>query len=252
VKKEIYSQIFQIEQTHWWYAGRRKIVFDWVFRILDRTTRARILDVGCGTGYNLDILRKLGFSDVYGLDIAPEALYFCEARGLPQVICGDLTDVPFANESFDLVLALDIIEHLEDDLRGLRGMARLLKPGGALVIFTPALPSLWSLQDEVGHHFRRYTTAELKQKTLKTGLEIVKLSYANSLLFPLVWVGRMILRMVQNRVTLISEADLSPNWSNEILKNIFSTERAMLRRINFPVGVSIFCVCQKPVDEYAG
>jgi SAM-dependent methyltransferase len=250
MEKELYSKIYQIEKDHWWYAARRAIIFDWVFRLLEPYPPTRILDVGCGTGYNVEYMNANGYPDVHGLDMAPEALSFCLSRGLNKVVAGDLTDLPFANESYEMVTALDILEHLDDDGKGLRELLRILKPGGILILFVPAFQFLWSLQDEVSHHCRRYTVNELGRKIRYTGFEITKISYANSLLFPLVWVGRILLKFLRNRVSIISEADLSPDWSNKILERIFATERSLLRRVNFPVGVSILCVCLKPARSF--
>jgi SAM-dependent methyltransferase len=150
------------------------------------------------------------------------------------------------------VTAFDILEHLDDDQRGLSELERILKPGGTLVLFVPALQFLWSLQDEVGHHYRRYSAKELGQKLRIAGFEIIKLSYANSLLFPLIWGGRIVLRLIRGKMDLDlrSEADLSPDWSNGILEKIFSTERTLLRWINFPIGVSILCTCRKSRMDY--
>lgn len=245
MEKELYTKIYQIEKTHWWYVGRRTIIFDWFFRVLGKNLESKILDVGCGTGYNIEFLKGQGYIDVYGLDFAPEALEFCSSRGLQMVTCGNLAELPYASETFDMITALDIIEHLDDDLQGLAELKRILKPGGKLVIFVPALMFLWSLQDDVSHHRRRYNAQELQTKVRQVGLEIDKLTYANSLLFPVVLVGRLLLRLVRDRVNLISEADMSPNWSNGILGKLFSFEMPLLRWFNFPIGVSLLCVCHK-------
>jgi 2-polyprenyl-3-methyl-5-hydroxy-6-metoxy-1,4-benzoquinol methylase len=245
MKKEMYSHIQQVEQTHWWYVARRKIIFDWVLRLLAVYPNPRVLDIGCGTGFNLDYLQSRGYDHVVGLDFSTEALSFCRSRQLTQLICSDGTRPPLQQQSFDVILALDLIEHLEDDTQAIRSLANLLKPCGSLFIFTPAFQFLWGLQDEVSHHYRRYTATELRQKLAQAGLSITKLTYTNTFLFPLIWAGRRALRLAGNNIKGTSENDLHPGWSNGLLQTIFAAERPLLRYMNFPVGVSLLCVAQK-------
>lgn len=249
MKEELYSHINSIEETHWWYVARRKIIFDCVLRTLADYEAPRILDVGCGTGFNLAYLYSQGYENVFGLDFSNVALKFCQARTLTSLICGDGAYPPLCKESFDVIMTLDLIEHLEDDTHALLELTRILKPGGSLIIFTPAFNFLWSLQDEVGHHFRRYTARELRQKLAKVNLVPKKLTYANTFLFPLIGIGRMVLRLIGNNVQVTSENDLHPRWSNYLLQKIFEAERPLLRYVNFPVGVSLLCVAQKGIED---
>ncbi|HEC34687.1 MAG TPA: class I SAM-dependent methyltransferase, partial [Chloroflexi bacterium] len=233
MKTEMYKHIHEVESAHWWYVARRKIVFDWVFRVLADYSGSRVLDVGCGTGFNVEYLRTYGYSQVTGLDFSTEALKFCQARNLPHLVCGDGIHPPFRHASFDMIMALDLIEHLDDDTRALREFARLLRPGGSIIIFAPAFNFLWGLQDEVSHHHRRYTASELRQKLEAAGLSIRKLTYANMFLLPLIWAGRIVLRLIGNDIRGTSENDLNPDWSNGLLQAIFSAERPLLRYVNF-------------------
>jgi SAM-dependent methyltransferase len=245
MKQEIYSHLQQIEQAHWWYVARRKIIFDWVGRVLPDYVSPKLLDIGCGTGFNVAYLEANGYSQVTGLDFSTEALMFCRSRHLPYLICGDGVCPPFSHHSFDIILALDLIEHLEDDRQALREITRLLKPNGSLIIFTPAFNFLWGLQDEVGQHYRRYTACDLRQKLQAVGLRIDKLTYANTFLFPFIWAGRLALRWRGNKIRGTSENDLHPAWSNKLLQAIFAAERPLLRRVNFPFGVSLLCIARK-------
>ncbi|MFN8459426.1 MAG: class I SAM-dependent methyltransferase, partial [Anaerolineae bacterium] len=171
----MYSHIQQVEQTHWWYVARRQIIFDWVLQLLASYPNPCVLDIGCGTGFNLDHLRSKGYNRVVGLDFSTDALSFCHSRQLTYLVCSDGTCPPFRQESFDVILALDLIEHLENDNQALQSLVNLLKPQGSLLIFTPAFQFLWGLQDEVSHHYRRYTAGELRQKVERAGLSITKL-----------------------------------------------------------------------------
>ena len=235
----LYSQIHRIEANHWWYAGRRSIVFDWVKRLAARYQRPRVLDIGCGTGFNLQQLNANGLTDATGLDVAPEAIAYCRDRGFRRLVRGDGARLPFRGASFDIVLALDLIEHISDDRAALAEVARVLRPGGTIILFTPAFKFLWSGQDEVSHHFRRYTSAELGRKLAGAGFAIEKLTYANTLLFPLVWMGRSVLRFSRSPAP---ENELHPAWSNGVLRTVFSAERQILRHASFPFGVSLLAV----------
>jgi SAM-dependent methyltransferase len=252
METKLYNQIQAIERTHWWYVARRKIIFDWVFRALADHPTARVLDIGCGTGFNIEQVRAWYGGQVVGLDLSADALTFCRSRNLPDLIGGDSTCSPFRSASFDVIMALDLIEHLDDDRAALRELARLLRPGGVLIIFAPAFNFLWGLQDDVSHHRRRYTAGELRQKLDQAGLCVAKLSYANIALFPLIWGGRIALRLFGHDAQVVSENDLHPGWSNGLLQAIFAAERPLLRHLNFPFGVSLLCVANKsrtvPVD----
>src|SRR5436190_208308 len=127
----LYTQIRRVEAQHWWYVGRRSIVFDWVASTASRFDSPRILDLGCGTGFNLQHLHALGFNRVTGLDVAPEAIDFCRGRGFSRLVRADGARLPFQSGSFELVLALDLIEHIADDGSALAEIARVLTPGGA-------------------------------------------------------------------------------------------------------------------------
>jgi SAM-dependent methyltransferase len=245
METKLYNQIQAIERTHWWYVARRKIIFDWVFRILTDRPAARLLDIGCGTGFNMEQVRARCDGQVVGLDLSTDALTFCRSRNLPNLVGGDGACSPFRSASFDVIMALDLIEHLDDDQAALRELARLLRPGGALIIFAPAFNFLWGLQDDVSHHRRRYTAGELRQKLDQAGLCVDKLSYANMVLLPLIWGGRVALRLFGHNDRVVSENDLHPGWSNGLLQAIFAAERPLLRHMNFPFGASLLCVAKR-------
>lgn len=245
MQKEMYQHIQNVEQNHWWYVARRKIIFDWVLQTLAGYSAPKILDIGCGTGFNIEHLQAHGYKQVTGLDFSVDALNFGRSRCLTHQVCSDGTRPPFSGESFDVILALDLIEHLADDVQTLQELERLLKPNGSLIIFTPAFNFLWGLQDEVSHHYRRYTAGELRRKLSGIGLTIHKLTYANTFLFPLIWAGRVALRLSGNNIQGTSENDLHPGWSNNLLQTIFALERPLLRHVDLPVGVSLLCVATK-------
>ena len=142
---------------------------------------ARILDVGCGTGANLLLLSKYG--DAEGVDISDDALSFCRERGLQKVTKGAAEELPYADGLFDLITAFDVVEHLDDDVAGLKEMRRVLRPGGRVLLFVPTFMFLWGLQDDVSNHRRRYRLPELSRILEQAGFEVERTSYANITFF---------------------------------------------------------------------
>lgn len=241
-----YAIMREVEDTHWWYVGRRRIISSFVKRICDELRAEgkadpHILDIGCGTGGNLEALSQFGEAE--GVDISREALDFCRARGLANVREGAAETLPFADESFDLVTGLDVVEHLDDDVAGLREMRRVLSPGGRCLLFVPAFMFLWGVQDDVSHHRRRYTLGELKAKLQQAGLKIERASYANMTFFGPILFGRLFMRATGLRPA--SENNLNIGMLNGLLGRIFGAESWWLRRMNLPFGVSIICVARR-------
>jgi len=150
-----YAVEAEVEATHWWFQGRRHLFAAEIARLgLGRD--AAILDIGTSTGTSLRMLRDAGFTNVRGLDSSATAIQFCAERGLGTVLLGDVCDLPFPAGGFDLVLATDLIEHVDDDERALAEITRILKPSGAKLITVPAFRTLWGPQDDVAQHKRRY------------------------------------------------------------------------------------------------
>ena len=165
-----YPILYQVEERHWWYVGRRRIIRSLVEKICATLNKPnpRILDVGCGTGANLKMLADYGRAE--GVDISPQAVDFCRERGLDSVKLGAAEQLPYENDSFELVTALDVIEHLDDDVAGLREMRRVLRRDGRLLLFVPAFMFLWGVQDDVSNHRRRYTLPSLLRAVEEAGL----------------------------------------------------------------------------------
>jgi len=238
-----YEILYQVEETHWWHTARRNMVLDWIHQSYPGRRDLAILDAGCGTGLMLQQMQHLGTTE--GVDIADEALDFCRKRGLENVRRADLLQLPFAEGTFDVVTALDVLQHLDDDLGGLREMRRVLKPGGRLFIFAPAHRWLWSLQDEVSHHKRRYTARTLRELVRQSELQIERQSYVSMFLLPVIFLGRQWLKVRLKFRDADTENDLHPEWSNGILRRIFEAEIPMLRRMDMPVGASLLCIARK-------
>lgn len=242
MKEHTYPIMFRVEQSHWWYTGRRKILADFVEAICRQVTdrRPRILDVGCGTGANLLMLSQYG--DAEGVDVSEDALAFCRERGLDKVRLGAAEELPYEDGTFDLVTALDVVEHLDDDLAGLREMRRVLRPGGRVLLFVPTFMFLWGLQDDVSNHRRRYRLPELQRVLEQAGFEIERTTYANITFFLPILAMRQLMRLTGIKAD--SENNINVSALNGVLGGVFGAEGWFLKRMNLPFGVSGLCVAR--------
>ncbi len=238
-----YPIMYRVEGSHWWFVGRRQILSSFVSRIVRSldNPQPRILDVGCGTGANLEMLA--GFGDVEGVDVSTEALDFCQTRGLQNVRQGEAEHLPYEDNSFDLVTGLDVVEHLDDDIAGLQEMRRVLRPGGRALLFVPAFMFLWGVQDDISNHRRRYTIASLEKVVRQAGLKVERATYANITFFAPILVGRLLMRVTGFRPA--SENNITVGFLNGVLGRIFGAEAWPLRYMKFPFGVSIVCVARR-------
>ena len=247
MQQHTYAIMYEVEGAHWWFAGRRRILEGFLAQVVPtlpaarKTERPRILDVGCGTGANLEMLARYG--DAEGVDISQDALAFCRARGLTRVREGAAEALPYPDEAFDLVTALDVVEHLDDDVAGLGEMRRVLKPGGCALLFVPAFRWLWGVQDDVSNHRRRYTLSQLRRAVEAAGLSVERATYANITFLAPILVGRLLMRATGARPA--SENVLNVAALNGVLGRVFGAERHWLRRANLPVGVSAICVARR-------
>src|SRR5918996_6600167 len=225
-----YPILFQVEQSHWWHIGRRKILASFVEDICRRVTarRPRILDVGCGTGANLLMLSKYG--DAEGVDVSEDALAFCRERGLDKVKLGAGEELPYEDDMFDLVTAFDVIEHMDDDLAGLKEMRRVLRPGGRVLLFVPTFMFLWGLQDDVSHHRRRYRLPQLRRVLEQAGFEIERSTYANITFFLPILLGRKLMQWTGIKAE--SENNINVPALNGVLGRVFGAESWLLRYMN--------------------
>ncbi|MEM6399658.1 MAG: class I SAM-dependent methyltransferase [Cyanobacteria bacterium P01_D01_bin.116] len=248
MEKEFYLQYASVEDKHWWFVARRQIIQQ-VIRKLDLPKNAQILEAGCGTGGNLQMLSRYG--QVSAMELDEIACQFANQRQVTQVKRGSLPDdIPF-NSDYDLILILDVIEHLDNDLSALEALYYKLKPGGYLLVTVPAYKFLWSQHDEINHHKRRYRLKGLKQVAKKAGYEVNYASYFNTFLFPLVAIVRSLAKLLpkQNKGKISSDLVLPSKSVNKILKLLFASERYFINRFNLPFGVSVLLLAQKPKYE---
>jgi ubiquinone/menaquinone biosynthesis C-methylase UbiE len=239
----VYAVESQVEATHWWFVGRRKLLAQRIAK-LGLLPEAKVLEVGTGTGSHLRLLQELGFQQVIGIDNSDEAIRFCRQKGLGEVQKGDIYQLPFAADSFQLILATDIIEHVQEDSRALGELKRVLAADGWLIITVPAFQSLWGLQDEVAHHQRRYRLKQLRVLLAEVGLNCQASFYFNYLLFVPIWVARQLIRIFKIRLT--SENQLNTPWLNRVLTWIFLADVKSAAVLRPPFGVSILAIVSKP------
>jgi len=240
-----YQKLYELEDTYWWFVGRRKLVSTLIQNWIPNGDQVgRILDVGCGTGGNLEFLATWGCET--GIDLSPLALDYARRRRLPRLAQASGLALPYSNNSFDLVTAFDVLYHrwVTNDDRAVSECYRVLQPGGWLLVMDSALPRLWSHHDEVFYARKRYTLDEMRRLISGAGFTPRKLSYANTLMFPAVLAVRYLARYFPN----LSQREMRPlpGWLNTALTGVLSLEAAWLRRATFPIGSSGVCLAQKP------
>jgi SAM-dependent methyltransferase len=225
-----------LEETYWWYRARKEIICDTVRRFL--SPGSQIIDFGAGSGVIAKQLVDLGY-EVVATDISPSALAACRARGLNTL---DLnTHWPTAN-SADCILACDVLEHLDDDVGLLQKLRPALRSRGFLIVAVPAYDFLWSGEDYISNHVRRYTKSLLEKRVRAAGFTIERCSYFNMLLLPVIAAVVFYKRLLRPRDMYASDVRPLPKWQNTILYKIFAAERNILPRIRFPAGASILLV----------
>jgi SAM-dependent methyltransferase len=228
-----------IEEWNWWFVARRRAVLS----LLKNTgKKSKILDIGCAGGPLLNDLKQQGFENAAGADFSEEAVAKCERRGL-KAYQMDAHNLEFAPNSFDLLIASDSLEHLEFDEKALANWYSILKPGGRIIVFVPAYKFLWSEQDVVNFHFRRYTRANLVAKMQKAGFNVTRKGYWNfSVFFP-----TAVFRLLQNLKNKISPSKEAKDQLsgfnpalNKMLIGWMSVENKVFKAMPFPCGVSVF------------
>jgi SAM-dependent methyltransferase len=241
-----YQVMAHVERTHWWFRGRSKILAGLLSELSPPLPDgARVLDVGCGSGANRPVLAQAGRFTV-GIDFSAVPLELDPANDRDRAarVQGDAERLPFRGEAFDLVVSLDVLEHLKDDRLGARELRRVVRPGGVIVVFVPALNILWGLQDEVSHHLRRYTRRQLLDVLTSAELRIERMTYFNTILFLPILAARLAMR-IYRPPTLKTENEVGGRRTNALLRGLFGLEPPILAHTNLPVGVSLGCVARR-------
>jgi SAM-dependent methyltransferase len=238
--------MFQLEDSYWWFEGSMQFILSALSDVRARAT-GRILDAGCGTG---GLLKRLADRKAWGIEIASEGIGLCRRRGLNNVLQASTTSLPFRSESFDVVLSIDVLVHqwVPDDIGALREMHRVLAPGGFVLLQVAAHRFLWSAHDVATLTRHRYTRDELAEKIEKSGFELVRITYRNTLLSPLAVLVKLLRRARANTAT---KGDLValPRIVDRALFRLLALENYVVRRVSLPFGVSIFCIARKRLSR---
>jgi len=237
-----YGAMYELETSYWWYVARRALAVELLEDEIQGRDPVRILDVGCGTGANLGAFDRLG--QATGIDASMDALHFSQTRGINAAVQSVVEDLPFASRTFDVVTALDVLEHTDDDLLALREIQRVCRPAGLFLATVPAYGFLWSEHDEALKHRRRYTAHELRNKLTVSGFEVVRTSYfISTLFFPIlalrIWQG-----LHKTSTHPKTSIQVLPNWINTGLVGLLGLERKLFQRTNLPFGVSIVALAR--------
>lgn len=239
-----YDQIYKNEATYWWFKGRRKLLED-IFNKLPKKSSLKILDIGCCTGYNLHTLEKFG--EVYGADIEKKAVEYCKKRGFKKIsLLKNGLKLPFKSNFFHVITCLDVIEHIEEDKKYLEELRRILKPGGTLVLFVPAINLLWSQLDVRSHHIRRYSKSSLSKIAKAAKFIISDARYFNYLLFLPVLPIRLFQKIPFFKNNgLGADLVVRNKLVNKILYFIFFIDVWSIKWLSPPVGISILLIAKK-------
>ncbi len=238
MERVVYRQMAELDQRHWWYRARREVLAALIRREAMPPKGAHILEIGCGTGHNLPMLGQFGQVDAVELD--EEARAVAEVRLGRPVLNSPLPELAgIRDHHYDLIAALDVIEHIDDDSAALGAIAAKLKPGGKFVMTVPAHQWMWSAHDIVNHHKRRYSKAGLRKLIEASPLKIEKLGYFNSLLFPLAVAERLASKL---RGKDDADVKLPSAPLNAALEAAFGSERHLVGRLPLPPGLSLFAV----------
>ena len=238
MERVVYQQMAELDQRHWWYRARREILAQLIRREVPLPEDARILEIGCGTGHNLAMLGEFGHVDALELD--DEARSLAEARLGRSVMSAPLPELTgVADRHYDLIGAFDVIEHIDDDASAIGSIAAKLKPGGKFVMTVPANRCMWSAHDVVNHHKRRYSRRALKQLIESSPLQLERIGYFNSLLFPAAVAARLASKLTGRGG---SDDKLPPKPLNYLFERTFAAERRLIGKVPLPPGLSLFAV----------
>lgn len=241
---EVYEEMFRVEARHWWFRAKHRIVRNLLGRYAPAAAgrRPRLVDLGCGCGYLLSLLNDA--YDAVGLDGSAQAVAFSGRRGV-HVRLGALPDeVPFEDASADVILMLDVLEHLRDDGTCFDRAARLLRPGGVAICTVPAYPWLWTRRDEYHQHFRRYTRPQFAALMSRGPMRPEFVSHMNAALFPVALAERVVRKFVPLKENA-GDLHVPVAPLNAAMRETYAAERALIGRVPIPFGLSLVSVSRR-------
>ena len=237
-----YEAMYRLENSYWWYVARRTLVLSILRAEAREWNSHRVLDVGCGTGANIQAFEQI--APTVGIDQSMDALKFCRMRGIERVAHSAIERLPFREGTFDIVTALDVLEHTDDDMLALRAIHGVCRSNGLLVVTVPAYGFLWSEHDEALQHRRRYTAHELRNKLTVTGFDVIRTSYFISTFFLPILALRLWQGLHKDSTHPKTSIRVLPEWLNSSLIALLTVERKVFEKINLPFGVSIVALAR--------
>jgi SAM-dependent methyltransferase len=238
MERAVFDRMAEQDEVHWWYVARRRILRDLIAREVKLPPKARILEIGCGTGHNFEMLRHFGRLDA--IEVDGEARALASRRLGHAVSSAPLPELAGIEDgTYHLIALLDVLEHVDDDRASLASIAAKLAPGGRILLTVPAYQWMWSAHDAAHHHKRRYSRRALRAVAEAAGLRPERIGYFNSLLFPVAAASRIAGRLIGRTG---SDDRLPPRPLNSLLRGIFGLERHLVGRVPFPAGVSLFAL----------
>jgi len=249
-----FRQFAELEDRHWWFIGRRRLYPELLAGVLERDLGRTpagldVVDVGCGVGGFLEPLRRFG--RVLGLEPDEGAIAWCRQRGFQQTAVASSDALPLPDASQDLLCLWDVLEHTQDDRATLAEARRCLRPGGHLALSVPAYPWLYSNNDRVARHYRRYTRGVLRRRLDEAGFELRRATYVNALLAPVIVPAVLLIKLKERLAARPDDATTNLTWPlpgpvHAALAGIFAAERVALRRLDAPAGHSLLAVARRP------
>lgn len=249
--QQYFEEYYHLERVNWWFTVRRKILSERINHLLNQPKGMQSLNIGAATGTTSDMLTDFG--EVMSVEYDAQCCNYTKTFLSTPIIQGSITELPFANDSYDLVCAFDVIEHVEEDGKAIAEMIRVCKPGGHIAITVPAYMFLWGSHDLVNHHYRRYTLQQLTRLIHQHQGDIIYKTYFNSILFIPIAAFRIVTQLIEKikgKTSTIAQSDhtiLGTNgFFNSLLAGIFKIDYYLLKwGIRFPFGVSIMIFFQK-------
>jgi len=240
-----YKKMEDFEKHYWWHKGKLSLLESLYEKYIGERKDLNILEVGCGTGEILNLLKKWG--KVTGIDNSQEAISICQKRGFKDLYLADFNELDMADssEEYDLVLALDVLEHIRDDVKAMKKAYKLLKPGGLFFVAVPAYKFLWSTHDEALHHLRRYHSLEINQKIKDSGFKILKSTHFVAILFFPIASVRLLNNFVRRRAYAKTHYLPLPKNINDLFIFLLKIEAKIIKNIYLPVGTTLVLVAKK-------
>lgn len=242
MENKIFDEMYKVESQHWWFVARRKII-ESAIKKLSLSHDSSILDAGCGNGDNLSVLSKYG--NVEAMEKDEGALLKAQEREIGKVFQGELPNGIHAEirKDNDLIVLLDVLEHIDDDAGSLRALSNYVEESGKLILTVPAYQFLWTNHDVLHHHKRRYTLNKLRKLIESNGWDVNYISYFNFFLFPLAFIDRMIKKIFSSDKS--EDLQMPANCINALFEKIFGFESRLMGKIKFPFGLSIIVMAEK-------